>query len=150
MSTNSVGGSTFFFTFKDEATGYRHMYLMKKKSEVYEKFKILENMIDNKVGRKMKILVSDNSREFCNKKMDDYLEEYGIHQKTAAPCKPEQNGKAEDANCTIVESARTMIIAKNVPLGLWAEAVNCEVRFLDRTVWTSGAVTPYEAWTGKP
>lgn len=42
-----------------------------------------------------------------------------------------------------------MIIAKNLPLNLWAEAVNCAVYVLNRTVWTSGAVTPYEAWAGK-
>jgi len=35
-SMNSVGGSRYFLTFKDEAIGYRHVYFMKKKSEVRE------------------------------------------------------------------------------------------------------------------
>lgn len=149
MSTNSVGGSRYFLTFKDETTGYRHVYFMKKKSEVCEKFKIFEKMIENKFGRKMKTLRSDNGREFCNKELHDYLEKHGIQQETTAPHNPEQNGKAERENRTIVESARTMIIAKNLPLNLWAEAVNCAVYVLNRTVWTSGAVTPYEAWAEK-
>ena len=149
MSTNSVGGSRYFLTFKDEATGYRHVYFMKKKSEVHEKFKVLEKMIENKFGRKMKVLRSDNGREFCNKEMDEYLEKCGIQQETTAPSNPEQNGKAERDNRTIVESARTMIIAKNLPLSLWAEAVNCASYVLNRTVWTSGAVTLYEAWARK-
>lgn len=149
MSTNSIRGSRYFLTFKDEATGYRHVYFMKKKSEVYKKFKIFEKMIENKFGRKMKTLRSDNGREFCNKEMDDYLEKHGIQRETTAPHNPEQNGKAERDNWTIVESARTMIIAKNLSLSLWAEAVNCTVYVLNRTVWTSGAVTLYEAWTGK-
>jgi len=106
-------------------------------------------MIKNKFDRKMKTLRSDNGREFCNKEMDDYLEKRGIQRETTAPHNPEQNGKAERDNRTIVESARTMIIAKNLPLNLWAEAVNCAVYVLNRTVWTSGAVTPYEAWAGK-
>ena len=148
MSTNSVGGSRYFLTFKDEATGSRQVYSMKKKSEVYEKFKIFEKMIENKFGRKMKTLSSDNGREFCNKEMDEYLEKCGIQQETTAAYIPEQNGKAERDNRTIVESVRTMIIAKNLPLTLWAEEVNCLVYVLNRTVWTSGAVTPYEAWTG--
>jgi len=149
MSTSSVKGSNYFLTFKDEVTGYRHVYFMMKKSEVYEKFKIFEKMIENKFGRKMKTLCSDNGREFCNKDMDNYLEKCGIQRETTAPYNPEQNGKAERDNRTIVESARTMIIAKNLPLSLWAEVVNCAVYVLNRTVWTSGAVTPYEAWTGK-
>ena len=106
-------------------------------------------MIENKFGRKMKILRSDNGREFCNKGMDEYLEKCGMQQETTAAYNPEQNGKAERDNRTIVESARTMIIAKNLPLTLWAEAINCAVYVLNRTVWTIGAVTPYEAWTGK-
>ena len=149
MSTVSVGGSRYFSTCKDEATGYRHVYLMKQKSEVYAKFKIFEKMIENKFGRKMKTLRSDNGREFCNTEMYEYLEECGIQRETTAPYNPEQNGKAECDNRTVVESARTMIIAKNLSLSLWAEAVNCAVYVLNRTVWTSGAVTPYEAWTGK-
>jgi len=106
-------------------------------------------MIENKFDRKMKTLRSDNGREFHNKEMVAYLEKCGIQRETTAPYNPEQNGKAECENRTIVESARTMIIAKNLPLSLWAEAVNCAVYVLNRTVWTSGAVTPYEAWTGK-
>ena len=149
MSTNSIGGSRYFLTFKDEATGYRHVYFMKKKSEVFEKFKIFEKMIENKFGRKMKTLRSDNGREFFNKEMNNYLEKCGIQRETSAPYNPEQNGKAERDNRTIVESARTMIIAKNLPLSLWAEAVNCAIYVLNRTVWTNGAVTPYGAWAGK-
>lgn len=94
---------------------------------MYAKFKIFEKMIENKFGRKMKTLHSDNGGEFCNKELDDYLEKHGIQQETTAPHKPEQHGKAERENRTIVESARTMIIAKNLPLNLWAEAVNCAV-----------------------
>ena len=81
--------------------------------------------------------------------MNEYLEKCGIHQEKTAPYNPEQNGRAERDNRTIVESARTMLIAKSLPLTLWAEAVNCAVYVLNRTVWTTGTVTPYEAWTGK-
>lgn len=42
-----------------------------------------------------------------------------------------------------------MIHAKSLPLNLWAEAVNCAVYVLNRTVWSSSEVTPYEMWVGK-
>ena len=67
-------------------------------------------MIENKFGRKMKTLRSDNGRDFCNKEMDEYLKKYGIQQETTTAYNPEQNGKAERDNRTIVDSARTMIL----------------------------------------
>lgn len=149
MSVTSPGGSRYFLTFKDDASDYRHAYFLKQKSEVFGKFKVFERLVANKFGRSMKILRSDNGREFCNRQMDEYLELHGIRRETTAPYTPEQNGKAERDNRTIVESARTMIHAKNLPLGLWAEAINCAIHVLNRTVWKSGQVTPYEMWVGK-
>lgn len=149
MSTESPGGSRYFLTFKDDASSYRHVYFMRHKSEVFEKFKVFEKLIRNKFGRSIKILRSDNGREFCNQKMDDYLESCGIKKETTAPYTPEQNGKAERDNRTIVESARTMILSKNLPLSLWAEAVNTAIYALNRTVWTTDGVTPYEMWVEK-
>ncbi|GBP37086.1 hypothetical protein EVAR_19215_1 [Eumeta japonica] len=40
---------------------------------------------------------------------------------------------------TIVESARSMLYARDLPLDLWAEAVNCAVYILNRT---SSSQTP--------
>lgn len=150
MSKNSPAGSRYFLTFKDDASGYRSVYFLKNKSEVFEKFKAFEKYIANKFGRPLKILRSDNGREFCNKDMSKYLESRGIAHETTAPYTPQQNGKAERENRTIVESARTMLHAKNLPLILWAEAVNCAVYVLNRTVLAANEVTPYEEWVGKP
>lgn len=84
MSVESPGGSKYFLTFKDDASGYRHVYFLKQKSQVYEKFKEFEKMILNKFGRAMKILRSDNGRELCNKQMDEYLVSRGIKRETTA------------------------------------------------------------------
>ncbi|KAK9692781.1 Reverse transcriptase (RNA-dependent DNA polymerase) [Popillia japonica] len=51
---------------------------------------------------------------------------------------------------TIVESARAMLYAKDLPKYLWAEAVNSAVYILNRTSNTQlEGMTSYEAWTGK-
>lgn len=149
MSVESPGGSKYFLTFKDDVTGYRHVYFLQYKTDVFEKFKVFERLIANKFGRPMKIIRSDNGREFCNRKMSDYLAVRGIKQETTAPYTPEQNGKAERDNRTIVERARTMLHAKGLPTSLWAEAVNTAVYVLNRTVSPPCEMTPYEQWTGK-
>lgn len=51
---------------------------------------------------------------------------------------------------TIVEAARSMLHAKNLPLGLWAEAVNLAVFILNGTGTSSiRNKTPYELWFEK-
>ncbi|GFW15505.1 integrase catalytic domain-containing protein [Trichonephila clavipes] len=61
------------------------------------------------------------------------------------PYTPQQNGAAERENRTIVECARSIIYAANLPLKLWAEAVNTSVYVLNRTGPTSVKdKSPYE------
>lgn len=56
MSVEPPGGANYFLTFVDDATGYRHVYFLRHKSDVFEKFKVFERLIVNKFGRSMKIL----------------------------------------------------------------------------------------------
>lgn len=81
--------------------------------------------------------------------MDQYLQARGIKKENRAPYTPQQNGKAKRENRTIIESARTIIHAKSLPLYLWAEAINTTVYVLNRTVSSGGSSTPYEKWVGK-
>lgn len=68
----------------------------------------------------------------------------------AMPYTPEQNGAAERENRTLVESGRSMLHAKDLPLKLWAEAVNTAAYILNRTGPTSvNEKTPFELWFGK-
>jgi len=150
MSTELLGGARFFVTFKDEASGYRHVYFMKHKADVFECFKKYEVMIANKFGRSMKILRSDNGTEYVNSNMQNYLDAKGIRLEATSPYCPEQNGKSERDNRTIVESARTMMQAKKLPLNLWAKATSTAVYILNRTcLGRKDNKTPYETWHGK-
>lgn len=146
MSEDFLGGMRFFLTLKDDATNFRYVYFMKHKSDVFECFKKFDKEIENKFGQPIKTLRSDNGREFSNEQMDKYLVSRGIRKENTAPYTPEQNGKAERDNRTIVESARTLIHAKDLPKNLWAEAVNTAVYLLNRAGPSSAceSTTPYE------
>lgn len=151
MSQESIGGANYFVTYKDDASGYRQVFFVKHKSDVFETFKIVEREVMNKFGRAMKTLRTDNGAEYCNKQMRSYMRFRGIQHETTAPYTPEQNGRAERDNRTIVECARTMLHAKQLGMSLWAEAVNTAVYLLNRVSATgdNDAKTPYEIWVGK-
>ncbi|GBP94422.1 Retrovirus-related Pol polyprotein from transposon TNT 1-94 [Eumeta japonica] len=68
----------------------------------------------------------------------EYLDKEGIVHELTAPYTQNKMGVQKEIR-TIVESARSMLYARDLPLDLWAEAVNCAVYILNRT---SSSQTP--------
>lgn len=96
------------------------------------------------------ILRTDNGKEFVNADIKKILACEGIEHQTSVPCAPEQNGKAEKEMRTITKAARTMLLAKQLPKNLWAEAVNAAVHVINRTGNSRiDGKSPYEIWFGK-
>ena len=56
MSTTARGGFQYFITFTDDFSRYGYVYLMKHKSETFEKFKEFQNEVENQRGKKIKAL----------------------------------------------------------------------------------------------
>jgi len=55
-------------------------------------------------------------------KFDAFVAECGIQRQTSAPYSLQQNGVAKRANRTIMECARSMILAQGLELEFWGEA----------------------------
>ena len=49
------GGYRYFLTFTDDLSRYGHMYLMKRKSETFEKFKEFQSGVENHRNKKIKV-----------------------------------------------------------------------------------------------
>jgi hypothetical protein len=145
----SFSGSKYFVTFIDEASNKVWIYLLKRKDEVFTKFKEFVSEVENQTGRKIKILQTDNGSEYCSTEFSDYLKSKGIIHRRSAPYTPEQNGLAERMNRTIVESARSMLSHANLNQNYWGEAVNTATYIRNRCP-SSGLdwKTPEEIWNG--
>jgi hypothetical protein len=48
MSVESLGGARYYVLFKDDATSFRFVYFLRHKSDVVEKLKMLDKMVENK------------------------------------------------------------------------------------------------------
>lgn len=92
---------------KVDATNFRVVYFIRHKSDVYERLKELERLV-NKFGRSMKTLRTDNDTELYYS-ISEHLKKREISLQVTAPYSPEQNGESEKDNCTRVETARTML-----------------------------------------
>lgn len=146
----SVGKNKYFVVFKDDFSGYRFVYFMRKKSEV--KDKLIQMLNEAKVaGHTVKTLLSDNGGEFVNAEVKNILNAHGITQRLTMPYTPEQNGCSERENRTLVEAARSIIHARGeMPKELWAELVNTAAYVLNRTGPSRvDDKVPYELWHSK-
>lgn len=146
MPTPSIGGARYFITFLDAASGFITVYILKRKSEARQAFQKYVQLLENKFDTKVKLLHSDNGKEYCNEEFRRYAAEKGIELEYTAPYTPQQNGRSERANRTIMESARSMLYARHLPLALWAEAVQAAVYLINRRC--NKEKTPFEFWTG--
>ena len=71
----------FFFFFMDDHTRITWIFLMKEKSEVDQTFKNFNNMIQIEFHAKIQVLKTNNTREYFNSVMGDFLLSEGIvHQ----------------------------------------------------------------------
>ncbi len=64
MKITSRGGAWYFVTFIDNFLKKTHVYLLKAKGEVFDKFKAYKAFVENQIGMKIKTLRSNNGAKF--------------------------------------------------------------------------------------
>lgn len=93
---------------------------------------------------------SDNGREYCSQKFEDFLKKEGIEHHLTVEYTPQQNGVAERKNRTLLDMARCMLIQSGLPLKFWAEAISTATYLRNRCLSKSlNGETPHKIWTGK-
>jgi hypothetical protein len=91
----------------------------------------------------------DEGSEYLNAQLKSALAAKGIELQITAPYSQSQNGVSERMNRTLVELARAMITAKDLPKSLWEFAVThaAYIRNRSTTKALPGGVTPHQAFT---
>ena len=103
MSTQAKGGYEYFITFTDDYSRYGYVYLMRRKSEAFEKFKEFRAEVKNQLGKRIKAIQSDCGGEYLLGDFKDYLTQNGIVSQLTAPGTSQQNGVAKRRNRTLLE-----------------------------------------------
>ena len=74
----SLGGSLYYVIFIDDFSRNTWLYFLKKKSEVFSKFKEYKALVENQIGKKIKVLRTDNGGDFYEKEFEKFCKECGI------------------------------------------------------------------------
>jgi transposase InsO family protein len=85
MSMTARGGYQCFIMFTCDLSRYGYVYLMKHKSETFEKFKEFQSEVENQCGKKIKTLRSDRGGEYLIHDFSSHLKSCGIVPQLTPP-----------------------------------------------------------------
>ena len=123
IRTQSLGGGEYFMW----------VYILKRKSEVFQQFQEWKALVEKSSGRKIKTFCSDNEGEYTSSEFASYLTKEGIKHKLTTPHTPQQIGVAERLNRTLIEGVRTVLADLKLPHRFWAEALSTAVCLQNRS-----------------
>jgi len=94
-----------------------------RNSEILEKFIEFKTMVEVQIGYKLKILKTNNRGEFISRKFDHFCIKNDILQHLILLYSPQQNRVVVRKNCTLVESAKSMIYDIGLSTIFWAKVI---------------------------
>jgi hypothetical protein len=122
--TMSINEGLYYMSFTDDYTWETKVRFLKLKLEAFSAFKDYDaHLARQHPDAEICKIRSDRGGEYLSAEFDTYLKDQGIVRQLTVHHSPQQNGVAERLNRTLVEHARAMLIGKDMPMFLWAEAI---------------------------
>ena len=149
MIIKDRGGFEYFITFIDDYLRYGCIYLMRRKSEAFEKFKEYKVETEKRLNKCLKTLRSDRGGEYLLGEFKDYLSEQGIASQLSTLGVPQHNGVAEKRNRTLMDMVRSMMSYSDLPNSFWGYALETADYILNLVPSMSVPTTATELWTGR-
>lgn len=145
----TLGGSRYMATYYDDYSKLSVVQLLNKKSDVTSTTIEVINLLENQTGLTVRKIRSDNGSEYVNQWLSSFLKSKGILHQTTTVATPQQNGKAERLNRTLLEKARAMLTASGLDDNLWGEAISTANYLRNRSPTVHSDKTPWELFYGE-
>jgi hypothetical protein len=102
---------------------------------------------ETQTSLKLHALHSNRGGEYMAASVKEILNQRGIEHHLTMPGTPQQNGKAERFNRTIMDKAMSMLHTAGLSNGFWEYAISTAVHIYNRTpIHSLKWRTPHEAW----
>jgi transposase InsO family protein len=121
----SIRKPRYVLTFIDDYSHYTWVYFLRQKSEVFEHLKNFKALVETQIGKKIKIVRTNNGGEYINKDVHNLCREAGIQLQHTVPYTPHHNGVFERKNRSLKDMTSCMLHARSLPSKLWVEALKC-------------------------
>jgi transposase InsO family protein len=75
----------YYVSFIDDFSRKTWIYFLRNKSEVFERFKEFKALVENQTEKTIKVLRTDNGREFCRNELEEFCKKCGIARQKSTP-----------------------------------------------------------------
>nr|GEV41118.1 hypothetical protein [Tanacetum cinerariifolium] len=144
MQVASINGKKYIPVIVDDYSRYTWTLFLHSKDETSEVLKEFLTMIQRNLQAPVITVRTDKGTEFLNKTLNAFFKEEGIEHQTSIARTPEHNGVVERRNRTMVEAARMMLSALQLPLSSRLKQLQPHASFLNdkrRQIMTT--LTPF-------
>ena len=128
--SSAAGRFRYALILVDDHSRFKFVYFLKTKDEALARtnsfvasFNAYANKHREHPIRAVGSLRTDNAGEFLSREFGDMLDDHSIDQTTCPPYVHSLNGVAERAIKSIVEVARSNMVASGAPIGFWPDAI---------------------------
>ncbi|GIL54486.1 hypothetical protein Vafri_10006 [Volvox africanus] len=149
MTVDSADGHKYIATFLDDYSEASHVVFLKRKSDAPQAVRETIVLLEKHCGEKVQDVRTDRGREYLNSELSSFFAENGIRHQTSAPYTPQQNGRAERLNRTLLEKARSMLYESKLPTSMWMYAVSAANYVRSRSPVREMSGTPFERFYKK-
>ena len=127
METASKSGARYGMPLVEDKEGLIIGHVLKKKSDAEENIRHTILWMEKQFNINVKILRADRGGEFVSNNFKNWCLEKGIEQQFSHTGESKENGVAERAHRTLMNSVRTMLDASGLDESYWAEAFKFSV-----------------------
>ncbi|TFY50468.1 hypothetical protein EVJ58_g11038 [Rhodofomes roseus] len=150
MDSRSANGNVYSLDIIDDHTSFSWTIPIPSKDAAEPRFEAWANAVETESGEKIRAVQIDNG-ELLSNDFKAFLARRGISLRLTAAYTSAHNGRVERLHRTLMDRARAMRLAANVPANRWDEFLLTANYLTVRTPSRSlpPGVTPYEAWHGR-
>ena len=153
MSVEARSKYCYFLNFTDDLSRYGYIYLMKHKSETFEKFKEFQSEVENHRNKEIKFLRSDRRDKYLSYEFGLQLKQCEIVSLLTPPETPQHNTVSERHNRTLLDIVQSMMFLTDLPTSFWGYASKTAAftfkRAPSKSPSKSVEMTQSELWFGK-
>ncbi|SGZ30866.1 BQ5605_C046g12249 [Microbotryum silenes-dioicae] len=148
--TPSLTGKRYLVTFLDDHSRKLWAYAIDHKSDVFPTFQTWLADVELETNTRLRVLQTDNGGEYQSNAFTEFCKSKGIHRQYSIPYTPQQNGRAEHVNLSIVEGVLALLADARLPATFWDEAAAYFVYCKNRCSHSALAKqTPEFVWNGQ-
>lgn len=144
-----IGQQCYLSLIVDEYSRFMSGKILSTKDEAAAHLMQWITQAENQTKQKLRHFLSDTGGEYTDLTLVNYLNQKGVKIERTSIHTPQHNGRAERANRTIFEMARTMLFKASLGTAFWGLAVLTSIYILNHRITSHNSKqTPMELWTG--